>query len=287
MISLSSASISKIQSALIVALLVYAAFIAAGLFWYALAPSDDSVLILPEQAVSASKAKSQGRDLRLPDYHLFGEVGRAVPVKKQEKPKEAPKTSLRLALKGVFTSEQPGASGAIVEEIGRKTDYYGIGDTLPGNATLEEVYNDRILLKRNGRLETLAFEEKLLGKSQSRIAKVEPVKPKADPKERVTRVETPKQFMQEATERLREDPVSALGSVGLKASSEGYVYQGGNPMLTGLNMKKGDVIRSVNGHSLGDIQQDKELMNSLYEQGSLEVEVMRDGASFYINYPLR
>jgi general secretion pathway protein C len=269
---------------LAVTLLVYVAFLGAGMFWYLLDSSGDSVLLLPKSKVSDVK-KAQSRNVRLAEYHLFGEVGKQAVVKKDDKPKEAPKTSLRLALKGVFTSEQPGASGAIVEEIGKKTDYYGIGDTLPGNATLEEVYTDRILLRRNGRLETLAFEEKKSTKGQSRIAKVEPKK--TESRKKNEKVETPQQFMNEATARLREDPAAALGSVGLKASNEGYVYQGGNPMLSGLNMKKGDVIRSVNGHNLGDIQQDKELMNSLYEQGSLEVEVMRDGASFYINYPLR
>ena len=273
---------------MILSLLVYVAYLGAGLFWHMLGSSNDSVLMLPQSKVATAK-KTQGNGMRLADYHLFGQVGRKEVVKKQEKPREAPKTSLRLALKGVFMSEQAGASGAIVEEIGKKADYYGVGDRLPGNATLEEVYNDRILLRRNGRLETLAFDEKKSGRKENSIAKVASSRPKAKSKSRsrVERVETPQQFMEEATERLREDPTAALGSVGLKASDSGYVYQGGNPMLSGMNMKKGDVIRSVNGHSLGDIQQDKELMKSLYEQGSLEVEVMRDGASFYINYPLR
>lgn len=292
MITLGTGTIAKIQSLMTIALLIYLAFLGAGLFWHILGTSDRSVLVLPQSKVSSmSQSKVSGRDARLPQYHLFGKEGKKVTKNKvQERPKEAPKTSLRLALKGVFTSEQAGASGAIVEEIGKKTDYYGVGDTLPGNAVLEEVYSDRVLLRRNGRLETLAFEEKRSKKGQSRIAKVEPTR-KANKKpptpKKIEKVETPQQFMEEATKRIQENPEQALGSVGLKASSNGYVYQGGNPMLSGLNMKKGDIIRSVNGHSLGDIQQDKALMNSLYEQGSLEVEVMRDGASFYINYPLR
>lgn len=285
MITLGSGTIARIQSLLAVTLLVYVAYLGAGVFWYSLASSDERALVLPQNKVVTAK-KSQGRDARLADYHLFGQVGKQV-VKKQDKPKEAPKTSLRLALKGVFMSEQAGASGAIVEEIGKKADYYGVGDTLPGNATLEEVYSDRILLRRKGRLETLAFEEKKSIKGNSSFSKVTAVKAKPKRRARAKTVETPQQFMDEAAERLQEDPTAALGSVGLKASSEGYVYQGGNPMLSGLNLNKGDVIRSVNGHNLGDIQRDKELMKSLYEQGSLEVEVMRDGASFYINYPLR
>jgi general secretion pathway protein C len=58
-------------------------------------------------------------------------------------------------------------------------------------------------------------------------------------------------------------------------------------MLSGLNLQKGDVLMSVNGHTLGNLKQDKDVMQSLYEQGNVEVEVVRDGASFYVNYPLR
>ena len=38
--------------------------------------------------------------------------------------------------------------------------------------------------------------------------------------------------------------------------------------------------------TLGDIEQDKEMMSTIYQQGSIEVEVVRDGASFFVNYPL-
>ena len=47
------------------------------------------------------------------------------------------------------------------------------------------------------------------------------------------------------------------------------------------------MIRSVNGHTLGDVNKDKEMMREIYQQGSVEVEVVRDGASFFVNYPLR
>jgi general secretion pathway protein C len=279
--------IAKIQSALLVALVIYCAFLSAGAIWHYLSPENSAMLVLPKnQAATVKKMATRGDQLSR--FHLFGREGQKA-VKQEEAPKDAPKTTLRLVLKGVFTSGQGGASGAIVEEIGKSANYYGQGDTLPGNAVLEEVYHDRILLRRNGRLETLAFDDKKTIGKKSRIAKVNAAKParKRSSGAPVTRVETPEQFIDEATSRLAEDPARALGSVGLKASDSGYVYQGGNPMLSGLNLKKGDVIRSVNGHTLGDIQKDKALMKSLYEQGSIEVEVMRDGASFYINYPLR
>lgn len=287
MLKVETVVIAKIQTALLMALVVYFAFLSAGAIWHYLSPESAETLVLP-MSKSAAVQKTAKHGDQLSRFHLFGQEGQRA-VKKEEAPKEAPKTTLRLVLKGVFTSGQGGASGAIVEEIGKSANYYGQGDTLPGNAVLEEVYHDRILLRRNGRLETLAFEDKKAMGKKSRISEVKKAKPapRRTAKSPVTRVETPEQFIDEATSRLAEDPAKALGSVGLKASDGGYVYQGGNPMLSGLNLKKGDVIRSVNGHTLGDIQKDKALMKSLYEQGSIEVEVMRDGASFYINYPLR
>jgi general secretion pathway protein C len=278
--------VARVRAVLTVALLVYLAFLFAKVFWFSVSPSLDVAITLPQKSGVAQKVDSK-RSSQLARYHLFGESGRQQ-VKREVAPQEAPKTRLRLVLKGVFTSEQDGASGAIVEEIGKPENYYSIGDVLPGNATLEEVYTDRVLLRRNGKLETLAFQEKSVN-AKNQIAKsVKPVNKTKNKPRRVSRkIKTPEQFIEEATQRLGADPSAALKSAGLSASDGGYVYQGGNPMLSGLNLEKGDVIRSVNGHPLGDVKKDKSLMKSLYDQGSLEVEIVRNGASFYINYPLR
>ncbi len=272
---------------LLLVLLVYSAFLLAKLFWFILSPTHTSdVLVLPAKTLIEQKSEKMNVRL-LSSFHLFGEAGKVINKPKDE-PIVAPKTSLRLVLKGVFTAKQGGVSGAIIEELGKSAEYYALGGVLPGNATLEEVYEDRVLLRRNGRLETLAFDEKGLD-AESQITKQERPKPVPSnaSSDNDLLVKTPEQFIDEATRQISENPELALKSVGLNASSDGYVYQGGNPMLSGLNLKKGDVIRSVNGHTLGDVKKDKNLMKDLYEQGNLEVEVVRDGASFYINYPLR
>ena len=279
--------INATKHLLILMLLIYGAFLLAKLFWLVLAPANGSeILVLPAKSLIEQKNEKSSVRL-LSTFHLFGEAGKVIDKPKDE-PIAAPKTNLRLVLKGVFTAKDGGMSGAIIEEMGKSSEYYVLGSVLPGNATLEEVYEDRVLLRRNGRLETLSFDEKGLD-SESQITRQEQPKPSTN---RVAsnndlNVKTPEQFIDEATRQISENPEQALKSVGLNASSQGYVYQGGNPMLSGLNLKKGDVIRSVNGHTLGDVKKDKNLMKSLYEQGNLEVEVVRDGASFYINYPLR
>lgn len=279
--------INSAKHLLILVLLIYGAYLLAKLFWFVVVPVDGhDILVLPSTALIEQKNENANVK-QLSSFHLFGEAGKVVD-KPKDQPIVAPKTNLRLLLKGVFTAKDGGTSGAIIEEMGKSADYYALGAVLPGNATLEDVYEDRVLLRRNGRLETLSFDEKDLD-SESQITRQEKPRPSTNrmASNNDLNVKTPEQFIDEATRQISENPEQALKSVGLNASSQGYVYQGGNPMLSGLNLKKGDVIRSVNGHALGDVKKDKNLMKSLYEQGNLEVEVVRDGASFYINYPLR
>ncbi len=231
---------------------------------------------------STSGGVSQIRDSSiLLNISLFGKEDKTLPQQRLMKSVEAPKTKLQLQLKGVFTSEREGGSSAIVAERGKQGLYYKIGEKLPGNAELAAVYSDRVLLERNGRLETLGFEDGF--NKNSTISKVKPVRGKQ-------RITSPEEFVNAAEKKLTENPSTALASVGLKPVKEGeasgYVYDGKNPMLAGMNLKSGDVVRSVNGYPVGDINKDKALLKQLYDQGSLEVEVERDGTSFYVNYPL-
>lgn len=274
--ALQTAWVKRIQFLALVALVIYIANLSAQLTWFVVEGETKPV---PNQvAISAGPESDAVRLKPIDAYHIFGQTN-AKPVE-QSKPVEAPKTRLRLLLKGVFTGDQSASSGAIIEEIGKSAEYYRIGDVLPGNATLEEVYPDRVLLKRGGKFETLAFDESAQTNS---IARVE-----SPPARETESISSPKDFIDEAARRLDENPERALNSVGLSLAGDGgYVFKGNNPMLSGMNLEKGDVIRSVNGHTLGDVNKDKELMRSLYEEGSVEVEVVRDGASFFVNYPLR
>jgi len=261
----------------VVMFVLYLSYLSAKLIWLGIETPQTE---LPQSFSSNSSDSANSNRIKrsVERYHLFGEAGKTEVV--AEKPKDAPKTRLRLTLKGVFTSQDDTESGAIIAEVGKSSEYYRIGDSLSGGVRLAEVYPDHVLLDRAGNYESLYFDEASMS---AQISKVAP-----QTKRRSQDVRTPEDFIEEATARLSEDPTRALASVGLGvAEGGGYVFQGNNPMLSGMNLQKGDVIRSVNGQSLGDIDQDKKMMRSLYQQDSIEVEVVRDGASFFVNYPLR
>ncbi|MFZ3183330.1 MAG: type II secretion system protein N [Pseudomonas sp.] len=70
----------------------------------------------------------------------------------------APNTNLRLTLLGSFVHADPARSSAIIVLEGSKAKRYLIGSQLSEEVVLHAVYRDRVELKRNGRLETLAFK---------------------------------------------------------------------------------------------------------------------------------
>ncbi len=267
-------------------LVLYIAYLLAQLTWFVWPSSMSDKPDMWVFNASGSNSQSTRPAYNAVKYHLFGTRAVApTPVVDSNKP--APRTNLQLVLNGVFAGDDTGGvSGAIVAERGRPSNYYRIGDALPGNAELMKVFEDHILLKRNGKLETLFFETAGVEGSKSKVVAVKQTATEA-PKN----ISSPKEFVAVATRQLAENPQAALASVGLnvvrEGEEQGYVFNGNNPMLKGLNLKRGDVIKSVNGYNLGNIRQDKKLLQQLYEEGSLEVEVVRGGTSFYINYPLK
>jgi general secretion pathway protein C len=67
---------------------------------------------------------------------------------------------LRLKLTGILSAAADDTlAGALIEGPDRETLYYRPGESLPGNATLKQVYPDRVVIDRSGRLENLYFPE--------------------------------------------------------------------------------------------------------------------------------
>ena len=72
---------------------------------------------------------------------------------------DAPETNLNLELQGVFKSDVPENSTAIVAESNKSGELFRIGDRLPGNAILDAVFADHILIRRGAKLEKLLFSD--------------------------------------------------------------------------------------------------------------------------------
>lgn len=72
----------------------------------------------------------------------------------------APSTGLSLTLLGSFVQADSPRSSAIIQLEGSPAKRYSVGQELSSGVSLHAVYRDRVELKRNGRLETLAFSKR-------------------------------------------------------------------------------------------------------------------------------
>jgi len=264
----------------VVVLVIFSAWQAGSLTWH-IWHSQQTIVASAQLPPAYTQAKSVKAT---PSWGFFGEPEKALP-QLQEVQKDAPKTRLNLQLMGVVVGTEPKDSGAIIAGQNGNTGYFKVDQTIINNVRLVGVFDKHVILSRNGVQEKLSFDEQPVNnfRSVSQADSSTSIKP-AD-------IETPEQFMDVAQARLSANPVAALASVGLSPGTDngnpaGYVYDGNNPMLAAMNMQKGDVIRSVNGHILGDMEVDRAKLQEFYESGLLEVEIEREGAVFTINYPI-
>jgi general secretion pathway protein C len=234
---------------------------------------------------------------------------------------DAPKTTLNLELQGIFTADTPADSSAIVAQLGQSGELYRIGDRLPGNATLEAVFEDHILIKRGTRTEKLPFLDSAIsqGFSQTSTAPLgNTVILKSDMaptgttrleqvRERIARrsqriaqqrgtVNQPVLDLRSAIDdfqrSLDESPEALMDELGVETveTDRGSGYRIGSEvsqtMLRQAGLKKGDIVISVNGQSATSVANDKGLMAQVMKSERVRVEVQRDDRRFYLTVPI-
>lgn len=185
----------------------------------------------------------------------------------------APPTSMPLVLTGVIAvKDHPDRGQAIIGANVADAKLYSVGAAISGGAHLHAVYDDRVLLERNGGLETLMLPRTALnGVGYAPVAAA-----------------TSAQVVQANADvlagLLRVQPVFTQGRL------SGYrIFPGGargNQAFMELGLKPGDLITAVNGTTLDDPARALEIMQTLSSSGSASVTVMRNGASLEVNLNL-
>jgi len=276
---------------------------------FALEHWDDKVpvsIVAPAGNAVESPRKPASSIARL---NLFGDVQQSNVVVAAE----APETRLNLELQGVFIATVTADSTAIVAERGKDGELFSIGDRLPGNAVLEAVLNDHILLKRGGQIEKLMFSDSNIRQqfSANETASPEPAVELNNPASRLSQIRqriadrqrTPrtavaqpganlKNFVNEYRDRLESDPAGLLSELGVSAVSEGEAsgYRISDELpsqkMLQAGLQEGDMILSVNGTPVGDVRSDSALIDQAMEQRRVRVEIQRDDRRFFLTVPI-
>jgi general secretion pathway protein C len=224
-------------------------------------------------AVSSPAAKTWD----IARWHLFGVKERVVstaPVR----PEQIPETKLKLILRGIFASDDPFKGGAIIADPRREENFYSVGAQLPGNATLKEIYPDRVVLMRNNQLETLRLPKESLDigndLSGSSLAPVSRGSTAAD--NGVS--------LREYRDTLINEPQRLADLVHIEPVNDanqfiGYKVEPGNDQsfFERFGLQPGDVITSVNGIVLDTPAKGLNVLRSLPDSNQYTIELLRNG----------
>lgn len=213
---------------------------------------------------------------RIVAMNLFGEPTRdAAP--RTEKLSE---TKLSLVLHGVFVADKADASTALISQRNNNPKLYAISDRLPGNARLEEVYRDRVVVSRGGVRENLSFKrgDQLIrpGVRRSDTARRESSprlkssshKVQGNPRSLIERT------LAKHRDEIERDPRKFIETLGLTTSERGgYVL--GTFADNDAGLEPGDRLLSLNGKPVGNPEQDRHELERILAGRSVEVQIQR------------
>lgn len=262
-------SVVKLATLVLVAII---AVLLARLTWAILEPS--SLLPpgrdLPTHAVQSGDSRSErGGFQELASLSVFGSAAR------KTRAMSAPETSLSWTLKGVFSNPDPSRGAAILAPQGQPEKLYRVGAALPGSVTLQEVFADRVILDRGGRLETLRLKRHDSPSSSTSAGRrnAPPALPAAAGAEpRVDRdawVNDPQRFL----DVISANPVMEDGVLyGLEVSPARNARE-----FEAAGLVAGDVITGVNGSPVSEIADYRDLLGELADASSVSVSLERNG----------
>ncbi len=212
----------------------------------------------------------------LSQHNVFGSLGRAAAPSAKPTP---PPTPLNLTLIGTFLTDGQ-EPYAIIEDKQKQTqDTFVLENSLFGQATLKRILQDRVEIERLGKIEVLKLDD--FGGGE---APADGISSNGD-EFTIEEAELDKglENLPLLLTQARAVPYFKEGrSVGLRlfAIKSGSLYEK-------IGLKNGDILRSINGNSLGDISQAMKLFDQLKQERSINLVLEREKQEREFKYSIR
>jgi general secretion pathway protein C len=214
----------------------------------------------PVRAPAVKASTAHPLDLTaLAKGHLFGIAPPPAPAEG----KNAPPTILPLVLTGILAATKPKDSMAIIGTSAGDAKVYPVGQRVPGNARVQAIYIDRVLLDRNGLIEALILPRKFGGGGSPAQA----MRPEPSALDR----------LRDTIASASDPPSDALGAkpVFVEGKLRGYrVYPADNSRM---GLRRGDLVVAINGTALDDPTRGNDILSGLGNTDQARVTVMRGG----------
>lgn len=284
--------LSRFSVIVTVVLIVMLAHSLAQLSWNLLLPPEADLSATVDDSLNRAPPSIPADDntdyTAVADWHLFGELPKAQPKPPAPAPVRAPETRLNLNLVGIFFSDNHDFAVALIaasDNTGVRG--YRVGDPLPGGAHLEKVHADRVVLNRNGRLETLSLPKQTAFSYQA----PPPNPPSSSAVENETINAT--DVAAEIRERIATQPQGLRNLVQARPYIKNGQFMGfrllpglDDQMFEELGLEPGDVVTQINGVRLTDPQQSMTVIQDVLNADQVAVQVLRKGTEIPYTFVL-
>jgi general secretion pathway protein C len=225
----------------------------------------------PQPVVAATnRPQRPGLDIQsVVSAHLFGVA--AVDASSQD-PENAPQSAANLVLAGTIATQNPKRGVAIVSDGGAASKVYSVGDKI-GGAALHSVYMDRVILDRNGVLETLLLPHQLLLSTRG------PAQARPGANATVAAVDNIRHLVQQDPSILDQVMRTVASYDNAAGKLRGFrAYPGKNRQIFNkLGLKSGDLVTAINGTPLDDPQRSQEVFDTIQTSDHVTVTIERGG----------
>lgn len=288
----------KIAKGISVLLLGYIAFVCAQITWFIVpsGPFENSSNVsvkVPLQGTKTSTISlSNVKSLNI--FGLYNDSPKDFEVDVAEV-ENVPETRLNLTLSGVVASDDKTASAAVIENSG-KQNTYSPGETITGTrAILDSVFNDRVILKHAGNLETLMLDgfdysetSNSRGKVDSPVARNKPIKRKSYLKSPNVVDQRMNKLLSKSARSFKEDISTDPSKITdyLKISPKrlngkviGYRLMPGknSKFFQDAGLKSGDVAIQMNGYDLTTPSEAAQAISALKQDKEVSLLIDRNG----------
>lgn len=267
----------KLPPLAVLLLVVAVAYLAAQLVWALMPVPEAARWQAPSLPPPATSARAETNVQALADAHLFGAYQ---PAPSAQNAAEAPDTRLSLTLLGILSATAENESRALIGSSDGEEKPYAIGDDVIRGVSLQAIFPDRVVLSRNGTLETL------------RLNKDTPSTAEAPPPSHAAAADTT-QMLGRIRDEVMSDPSKASQYIRVQPANvngqlKGFrIYPGRDRgAFNQLGLRPGDLVTSVNGVQLDDSQKALQMLTDLSKASSVSLTVERGGQTQTLNVTL-
>ena len=181
----------------------------------------------------------------------------------------APATAMPLVLTGIIAGNDPQNGLAILGPNAQSAKVYAVGDMIAGGPKLHSVYSDRVVIDRDGQLESLALPHQM--SATAPLPSSAQFQSAENPVERMRRMISEQPGL--IGDVIRPQPVMDHGHL------NGFrVYPGRNrAAFNTLGLHAGDQVTAINGTPLDDRDRSEQILRTLSSASEARVTVIRGG----------